>query len=1097
MVKSSINIKYDSSNKNLVSGYFATSSHTDIFTNVLSSIQGNNKFNSIVAYGPYGAGKSYVSALLLGLVSNSFRKTDIKLLKNKLKVVDDSVNAIIEKTIEEDKKVLTVIISGIEGDFKTTLLNNVNKALMSSNVRVNFPGISSEIIKTIHRWKKSYEKTYHEFLFELTDFNFQISDFVSELRQGNDQCIEIFNDIYTKLTAGSKYYANFDSSIEDILHNVCNQLDKKGYHLFIVWDEFGRVLQNLHLSEINLFMQEIQDIAELANNGVNNLTTVFVAHKPLGFYLNFATKELRDEFAKVEKRFGVLEIKSDYITFLQITSEVLKTHNLVSEITSDDISALRKYNVFSSYLNDTELMNLVSQGSYPLHPITLYALPKLSSIFGQNERSLFSFLYDNSSNGLDGFIKKFKGYYYVDRLVDFFFTNIEKSYVEDLDVYNIYISNVKRIPVLISDDYVDATRVYKFAMIWRLINGNHILKLSSNFISYALGLDILRIEQILTKLSDIKLVRYNSLHVEWEIFKGSNLNLDKELMIANSKLKITREILVKLFNEKNPYKYLYSSKYNALNEITRFGYMKVRINNDEDKTLSDIKINLVYKGEEVPKNTKDSIIVKLQYDYSDVKDVLTNIYILEYIMSNEFYKREYPGLDIDIEYKMGILVKELNKYYRDIFNSTFIMNEKNIDIKSESDFSDYLSKHFSKQYPDYPIVLNDQLNMFKISSVQFNAFAKVLDDVVSNNEILTELYDGSSPADLIYKSIIENTKLIGRNRKVLNKIRNSLKKQLKSFPTGRVMDLVKILSRKPYGVRPYISILLTFELIKEEWNDMLLFIGETYIPSIKISDLLDYLLNRPDDLRYSFSIFDNENREYLEELERIFVSNNELVKNKSLSVRVCSNMHEWYIGLPTVTQQGVKMSFSNVAFMDIIKASRSNPTIAIERLMNEFTLVDIKFFKNNICEHFDGFLRNFEYSIEAKLGTKDLNSWAKSQDEISKKANRLVNGLVKNKNIFEIYSEDTDNLEISRWTNSSYNVLKNMIIEDYKKLQDDIEVDTVIVNGKEKFIQKVELSNKASVTYNNITNLINATSQYLTDSEVEKIILTLVDKYIS
>lgn len=1097
MVKTSINIKYDIYNNELVSGYYATSSHSEILTNVMKSLQSKNTQNSIIAYGPYGAGKSYVSALLLGIAANSFKKNDIKILKSKLNLVDEEIAIIVDDTLNNNKKVIPVIISGVEGDFKTTLLNSISRSLTKKKVKVNFPGITTEILKTIKRWKTTYENTYTDFLFELNDNEYQAHEFEEQLKLGDEDCVGIFEEIYTKLTAGSKYHANFDSSIDDTLLKVCNQLKKKNYHLMIVWDEFGRVLQNLHLSEINKFMQEIQDIAELANNGVKNLSTLFVAHKPLGFYLNFATKELRDEFAKVEKRFKVIEIKSDYITFLQITSEVLKSNKVPSLVTKEDISSLRKYNVFSSYLNDTELLNLVSKGSYPLHPITLYALPKLSSIFGQNERSLFSFLYDDSSNGLMGYLQSSKGYYYVDRLVDFFFSNIEKSYVEDIELYNIYISNVKRIPVLVEENTFDAVRVYKFAMIWRLINGNHILKLSSNFISYALGLDILIVEQILTKLNTLKLLRYNSIHMEWEIFKGSNLDLDKELTIVQSKIKITKDSLINLFNLRNQYKYVYSNKHNAVNEITRFALMEIRYKDSTDELKHDLRINLIFKDLSFEKSEKDVIQVKLNFHYSDLKDTLSDIFTLQYIKNNEYYIREYPGLEVDIDYKMSILDKELNRFYSRIFTSEFKFENNDLEINNIVELNDYLSSLFDSRYPDYPMIINDQLNMFKISSVQYNAFVKVCNDTINNNGNLSEIYDGSSPADLIYMSVIENIEFINKNKIVLRKIQKSLRKHLKNNPNGKVIDMISILEDKPFGVRPYIALLLAFHLIRDEWNDMLLFIGDTYIPNIKTLDLLDYLINHPQMLKYSFSIFDNENREYLEELEEIFVTSNDLVKNKSLSVRVCSNMHEWYIGLPTVTQQGMKMGISNIAFMDVIKSSRSNPTLAIERLMSEFSLEDIRLFKSNISDHFIKFIEKFEKFILNKLGTKSLQKWALSQDDINKKANRLVNGLIKGNNIFDIYIEETDNLEITKWTNSSFNMLKNLIIEDYKKLQDDIEVDTVIVNGKEKIIQKVELSNKASVTYKNITNLINATSQYLTDSEVEKIVLSLVDKYIS
>jgi hypothetical protein len=636
-------------------------------------------------------------------------------------------------------------------------------------------------------------------------------------------------------------------------------------------------------------------------------------------------------------------------------------------------------------------------------------------------------------------------------------------------------------------------------MIWKLINGNHVMSLTPQLISYSLGVEKVEIERKLEVLSKNKLMRYNVIHDEWEIFKGSNLDVEKEIKKTNIRNKVSNSDLIRLLNKHNPYRYVFAENHNANNQITRFANLVFGIKNHVFDEFSDYRIKLVFADEK--NNLKPSKLMTfiLPFNFFDFNDLLLQINGLEYIKNNEYYKKEYPSIEADIEYIRNSVLKKLNVLYDSLFKSDIYLNGNKIVINSVTSLSKYLSNCFDKDYNMHPIVINDQINMFRVSSVQYGAMVKVVDSILNNRDSkdLSDIYIGSSPSDLIYKTIIENIEKIESNKIKILSIKRRLKEYLRKNPSGNLYDIIDLLNKKPYGIRPYVSLILALYFLKTQWRDMLLFMNETYIPSIKADDLVEYLINDSEKIKYSFSYFDNKNRTYLKQLEEIFSIENDLTQSKSLSVRVCSNMYNWYVSLPTVTQQGIDMSVSDNMFIRIIKSSHTNPTIAIQNLSKQFELEDIKLFKANIDNHFEKYLAKFERTVANKIGQKDLYSWANQFDAKTKKMNDLINGLLKGMDTFEIYSNKTDNLDLEKWTHSSFKVLKNMIFEDLMKLNQDVEVDTVIINGKEKYVQKVELSEKALTTYKNVVNLVNATSHYLTDSEIEKIILSLVDEYIS
>jgi Fe-S cluster assembly ATPase SufC len=76
-VRKSINIKYDSKNTSLINEYYATSSHSEIIRHVFSGILGGNT-RAHIAYGPYGAGKSFISTILTGFTSQKYHNNDIR-----------------------------------------------------------------------------------------------------------------------------------------------------------------------------------------------------------------------------------------------------------------------------------------------------------------------------------------------------------------------------------------------------------------------------------------------------------------------------------------------------------------------------------------------------------------------------------------------------------------------------------------------------------------------------------------------------------------------------------------------------------------------------------------------------------------------------------------------------------------------------------------------------------------------------------------------------------------------------------------------------------------------------------------------------------
>ncbi|XMB66262.1 hypothetical protein RI065_08145 [Mycoplasmatota bacterium zrk1] len=1100
--KVSINLKYDIGNSELVDNYYSTSSHSEIIRNILKGVNSKGRMSSHYAYGAYGSGKSMISTILVSLLSRQCSKNDISTLIKKFSYVDEDIASEIEEYINSGYKYIPVVLNGYTGSIGESFLNELSKVLVETGIRVEVPGIHNEIIKVIKRWKKEYFDTYTNFLFELNSLGYDIKDINRLLKSNDTEVASLFMKIYPKLTSGSNFNVDVEDYFVDVIESVCIQLNKKNIGLIFIYDEFGRYLKKLDSDDVGEFMQDMQNIAELTNNGVDNLQVLFVAHQPVNYYLSSSSTDLRAEFAKVEKRYNVYEIKSDYRTFLDIAIKTIKSFGIKK---NNNISKenLIRYNLFAGVLNDTEVEKNVIQRLYPLHPVSVFLLPRISSVFGQNERTLFTFLNDESSVGLNGFVKNHpKKYYYPDYLVDYFFTNIDKSYVENLNDYSIYENNTMLINTIFSEDMqYDANRLYKFIFLWKVCRGNTNVKLSKDFIQFSTGLERETISDIITTLEEYKLTRYNTVQRQWEIFEGSSLNLDDEINLIKGRTIITDDQYIKTLDKYNPYRYIYAKRYNNKYEMTRFASLKFYVDDigsysaDSEKFDSLVILSL---NNPVSNFDKATINIVIDAEWIKIKDHIERLYVLDLMKDDSYYLLNYKNIDIDIDFEVQKIQMYLSDFYEGIFSpkSKVITKDGTITCTTVREFENYLSDCLEREFPSTLHIVNDQINMFKVTKIQEKAVLAVLNQILVNKTVdLDHIFNGSKPSDLIYYTTIKNIRGVPGNSRILELMKSDLLNSLKLSESSTLQQLLHILTSPPYGLRKHVAILVMFSLIIDKWDDMMLFRNGNYISSIDTS-MLYYILLSNEDLDYSFSQFDSENRDFLVSLEKIFSNSGETVQNKSLSIRVCSGMYNWYMSLPIITQLGKGISMTEISFLKTIAYSRTNPNKAINDLLNYYAIKDILFTKQFIEDSFSLFVENFEKDILNKCGIEDTTAWISKQSQISRKNNFLVKTLLNEKSVVDAYATKVDKINIEKWTFSSFEKLMNLVLNDFNALKDEIAFESIVVNGVERVVQDVDLSVKGTVTLDNVLNTVEATRNYITESELEKIILTLVKKYV-
>jgi hypothetical protein len=171
--------------------------------------------------------------------------------------------------------------------------------------------------------------------------------------------------------------------------------------VLLLIDEFGKNLEAFadSRSDSDLFL--LQQLAEWTRgSGGLPLVLVTMQHMAFGDYVDGASAAHRREWAKIQGRF-------EDVPFVDSAAQ---TRALIASAFEHSrsrpfIEACRNWAVKMSQeardagLHEVADPNLL-EACWPLHPLSLVALPELCQRYGQNERTLFSFLAGPEPNGL-------------------------------------------------------------------------------------------------------------------------------------------------------------------------------------------------------------------------------------------------------------------------------------------------------------------------------------------------------------------------------------------------------------------------------------------------------------------------------------------------------------------------------------------------------------------------------------------------------------------------------------------------------------------------------------------------------------------------
>ena len=221
------------------------------------------------------------------------------------------------------------------------------------------------------------------------------------------------NSLATQLSAGEQLK---DEQVVDWVKRSSSYVaqHKIASGILLILDEAGKFLEYASMRPDRQDIYLLQALAETASrNSSSSLFIISIFHQGIYAYAQSLTKPQQKEWEKVGGRFE--EITWHYPveqSFILITHAMSTQTAAVSKAIlaqqKRDLERCLRLGWYGLAVN-RDIIKQEAEGLYPLHPTVVPVLVKLFALYGQNERTLYSFLLGTEPFGLRDFVLRTEG----------------------------------------------------------------------------------------------------------------------------------------------------------------------------------------------------------------------------------------------------------------------------------------------------------------------------------------------------------------------------------------------------------------------------------------------------------------------------------------------------------------------------------------------------------------------------------------------------------------------------------------------------------------------------------------------------------------
>jgi hypothetical protein len=756
----------------------------------------------------------------------------------------------VSNQIENDfkKGIRSFNIIGSYGTGKSSFLWALQQSLEGKKNRINFNLLQAPKIEIINF---------------IGEFKSIISVFANyfEVNQDNDQTQYILSKILNRYRA----------------------LGKNNPLLILVIDEFGKFLEYASQNSPEKELYFIQQLSEFANNPDHNIVLLTAVHQNFdayGFALNNTQKQ---EWTKVKGRFREITFNEPVEQLLFLAAEHLKQNNLNAKTQLEIKEALSIAKQSKAFNINSEYATEISIKLFPLDLIASSILTLSLQKYGQNERSLFSFLESTDHTGINSFDNQSNPFYNASCVYDYlifnFYSYINSRYNPDFAAWATIKNSLEEVERVFDADYPDYAKILKTIGLLNITAAAG-SDLGKDFlIRYATTcLGVKNAEKLIENLENRKIILYRTYNKRFMLFEGTDLDISSALIKASNKVSEISDVST-LLNRYYQLPPIIAKSYSYVNGATRLFEFNISEHPISEIPQGEIDgfINLIFNEKlllnevkEHSTNEEEAVIYGFYQNSKKIKNLLFEIEKTKKVIEeNDHDKAAVKELNNILLHQQSLLNHFiLNNLYSKNSDLIWIYKGAEVKIDSKKNFNKLLSQICFEVYPKTPTFKNELVNKNKISSSIHTAKKNYLRALVDNwnKPDLGFTNDKFPPEKTIYLTLLKeqgislyadeiNFTTLVSNKSSFNHLWNYSNEFLNNAKKTKrkISEFSEPLTRRPFKLKQGLIDFWvpTFLFIKRD--DFALFSENGYIPYIT-DEVLELIIKYPED--YEIKTFD-------------------------------------------------------------------------------------------------------------------------------------------------------------------------------------------------------------------------------------------------
>lgn len=574
-----------------------------------------------------------------------------------------------------------------------------------------------------------------------------------------------------------------DAAVVSALVDIANEHPRSEGGLILFVDEMGKFLEAAAQDRSDIYLFQL--LAEAASRSNRRFIFIGVLHQSFQEYAGHLSREMRDEWAKIQGRFVDLTVNSAGEEQIEIISRAIEaepTNNSagkLAEVISTEIK--RQKPAVSSHLTQT------LERCWPLHPIVACLLGPISRRrFGQNQRSIFGFLNSAEPHGFQDFLHYApdEALYEPHMLWDYLRVNLEPSILASPDGHRwaMAAEAIERCESL-GGDVLHVHLLKSLALIDMFKERSGLVPSAKLLEVCVSGSSKKAVRQALEQLSNWSLIIFRKFTDAYVIYAGSDFDIDQALresleqirdidFSALQRLVGLQPILAKRHYHETGALRWFDIEAAPLNEIGD----RAAAYNPRPGTIGQFVLAIPTESEseetanklcrEAARQSKDwDIVVGLSHRAWGITELARELIALERVREAHPDLAGDPIAQREVKARQSALQGQLEEELRRSFdNASWHLKGRRTQHWLQAELNGIASELADRRYPQAPILCNELLNRIKPSTNAVAAQNILLRSMVTNEGLPRLGIEGFPAEGGLFASMLEATKLYVRTK---------------------------------------------------------------------------------------------------------------------------------------------------------------------------------------------------------------------------------------------------------------------------------------------------------------------------------------------